>query len=64
MRKSSKGDSTFALCRVYRIDINVAHGEENDINRHIATSKRKECDDALEKQTKITDREASSATSD
>ena len=63
IRKSSKGD-TFALCRVCRIDINVGHGGENDINRHIATSKHKECINPLEKQTKITDWRASSAASD
>ena len=64
IRKSSKGD-TFAFCRVCRIDINVGHEGENDINRHIATSKYKEyCVDALEKKTKITDWGASSATSD
>ena len=63
IHKSSKGD-TFALCGVCRIDINVGHGGENDINRHITTSKYKECFDALEKQTEITDLGASSATSD
>ena len=64
IRKSSKGD-TFAFRRVCRIDINVGHEGENDINRHIATSKYKDyCVDALEKKTKITDWGASSATSD
>ena len=63
IRKSSKGDN-FAHCTVCRSDFSVGHGGENDITRHNATPKHKECVESSVKQTKLTDWGASSATSD
>ena len=63
IRKSFKGDN-FASCSDCRCDFSIGHGGENDITRHAATPKHKECVESLQKQRKLTDWGASSATSD
>ena len=49
IQKSWKGES-FASCAVYGSDFSVAHGGENDINRHKDTSKHKWYVDAAQQQ--------------
>ena len=44
IQKSWKGEG-FALCTVCGNNFSVAHGGENDINRHKDTSKHKGCVD-------------------
>ena len=63
IQKSFKGEN-FASCSVCRCDFSIGHGGENDITRHAATPKHKECVESLQKQRKLTDWGASCATSD
>ena len=61
IQKSRKGEG-FALCSLRGSDFSVAHGGENDINRHKDSSKHKGYVDAAQQQRKLTDFGASSAT--
>jgi hypothetical protein len=54
IRKSFKGEN-FASYTVCRSDFSVGHGGENDITRHAASPKHKECVNSLQKQRKLTD---------
>ena len=60
IQKSHKGEG-FALCIVCGNNFGVAHGGENDINRHKDTSEHKEYVDAAQRQRKLTDFGANSA---
>ena len=52
----------FALCTVYGNASSIAHGGENDINRHEDTTKHKGYVDAAQRQRKLTNFGASIAT--
>ena len=54
IQKSRKGEGFASLCTVYESDFSIAHGGENDINRHKDTSKHKEYVDAAQQQRKLT----------
>ena len=61
IQKSRKGEG-FALCTVCGSEFSVAHGGENDINRHKDTSQHKGLVDTAQRQRKRTNFGASSAT--
>ena len=61
IQKSRKGEG-FALCTVCGSEFSVAHGGENDINRHNDTSQHKGIVDTTQRQRKRTNFGASSAT--
>ena len=62
IQKSRKGEGFASLCTVCESDFSIAHGGENDINRHKDTSKHKEYVDAAQQQRKLTNFGGSSAT--
>ena len=58
----AKNGENFGLCAVCGSDFSVAHGGENDINRHKNTSNHKVYVDVAQRQRKLTDFDASSVT--